>query len=794
MSADGTQDWRSTEAVPKPAPVPPMPRRAPEASAPLVAWLRAPRPEAGPGIWRQGHEPRPEREPEELPGRQLLGGALLSLLAALLVWSLAMNGYLPFMAWIYAVLPAPWYSGGSRFTVTVVNYAAYAVLLLPLLWLAGRFGRWPQVWRRHAPQPWQDRWRHFAAHALPPAWLRRPLLALLGAALVWALCFAEGGWRFWLDPLLWLTPESWRVPTETAGYVVAYNAYYVLFTVLLIALAAKLGRWRTAWRTRGGTRQPPPKVWTPMPDRPPAARLDEWPELRAAGLDEAADRLAADVRTGRATDLDYVRVEQVWRAVRSRPDALPTFAATARDEGAAAFPHPSGARDLPVRIATHDLLTGQVRIGRALDDVRNPYRHRGCRLALDRSLLTTSLLAVGPPGSGKTARLVRPAVEALCLQALARQAVVVAVGAAGAGLGPDDAFDVVIRLGDERSAHDLDLYGGTTDPDEAAAMLAEALLGGQEEDLRPATSALAQLLGPHRAAHGRFPSVAELRELLDGNPVAFASLREALDARGEFGQQRELAARERQAERPGDVGALLADRVALLARPAFARFFGAAHGRAGGPVPFSLRALEHPLRVRVDLPARGHGEASRILTRLLLAQFTAAVVSREDRSLFACLVLDDAAHAITAEAVRGLRQLRPANAGALLTLRTLDDVPQALRATLVGTVGCKVALSGVSTWDGELFARAWGQDWVQTEDVTRNPDFSGGLLKRATRGVRTLFTGVRATTESVTVRTVQRERWSASDLAHRVPPGHAVLSLTTGRGDSSPPVLARLGD
>ncbi len=93
-----------------------------------------------------------------------------------------------------------------------------------------------------------------------------------------------------------------------------------------------------------------------------------------------------------------------------------------------------------------------------------------------------------------------------------------------------------------------------------------------------------------------------------------------------------------------------------------------------------------------------------------------------------------------------------------------------------------------------MFAQAWGREWVKTEDVTHNPDFSGGLLRRGVRGVRTLFTGVRATTKSVTVRTVQRERWSASDLAHKVPPGHAVVSLTTVRGEASPPVLTRLGD
>lgn len=781
-------------AVPRRPAAPPMPRQAPPALAPLVAWLRAPRPEAGPGIWRYGHTPRPAEEPEELPERQLLGGALLALLCALLVGSLSINEYLPFVSWVYAALPDSWvmHGGYGQFQITLLFYAVHTLVLIPVVWLAGRYGRWPAVWRRYASEPWRRRGEALTrvCGALRPH--RRALWALVAAVVVWVLSFSEGGWTFWLAPLDWLTPQSWQEPVQTTAYVVSYNVYYVLYTLLLLLLAAQAGGWRRLWRRRADEERARP--WEPMPERDPRAVLEEWPELRTAGLVEPAERLTAEVRAGRASDLDFVRIERVWRGVRSRPEALPAFAEAVLEHGAAAFRHPSGARDLSVRTATHDLLTGQVRIGAALDDRRNPYRHRACALALSPDLLGTSLLAVGPPGSGKTGRIVRPAVEALCLQALSGQAAVVAVGTARAALGPDDAFDVVVRLGDPRSTHDLDPYGGTTDPDEAAALLTEALLGPDAADRRAATAALAQLLGPHQAAHGRFPALRELRDLLDGDAVAVAALREALDAAAEFGQQRELDARARQAGRPGDVGTLLADRLAVLLRPAFEGFFGsgeAPHGR--GPRPFSLRTLQHPLRVRIDLPERGHAEASRILSRLVLAQFTAGVTDRTDRSLFACLVLDDAEHTITAESVRGLRQLRSAGAGAVLALRTLDDVPEALRAALIGTVGCKIALSGVTTWDGEVFARAWGQDWVETEDVTRNPDFSGGTLKRALRAVRTAFTGVRATTTSVTVRKVRRERWSASDLAHQVPPGHAVLSLTSVSGEASPPLLARLG-
>ncbi|MFP8884410.1 ATP-binding protein [Streptomyces mangrovi] len=713
--------------MPPAPPAPPMPRQAPSAGPSLGEWLRAPRPEADPGIWRYGHRPRPPEDPDRLGDRQLLGGAALALVCALLVWSLNYNGYIPPLMW-----PLDWFTPDSWKGVSgdvdafiAAAYAYYALLAALLAWGFGKIGHWGEIWRRYV----------------------RPRLRGPGG---------PGG------------PEG-------AG---------------------------------GGAGRPAAPAAAP-PGGPADPAL--WPQLRAVGEHATADRLTAEIHGGRMNDVDYVRIDRAWQAVRARYEQLPAFTEAVLDRGAAAFVHPSGDRDLPVRAARHDLLTGQVRLGAAPDEERNPYAYRGARLALEPALLSTSMLVVGPSAAGKTSRVVRPVVESLALQALTGRAAVVAVGTAGAGLGPDEAYDVVIRLGDPGSAHDLDLYGGTDDPDEAAAVLAEAMVGdapggpagpggaggfGGEADTRRAATALAQLIGPHRAAHGRFPSVPELRELLDGVPVALAALRQACEAAGDGAALRELDARERQSERPGDPGPLLADRIALLDRPAFAGFFDTGGtGRTGGaPRPFAMRDLAHPLRVRIDLPERGHAEASRLLARLLLAQFTACARDRDERSLFACLVLDDAAHTLTPASVRAVQRLRTANAGVVLALRSLDEVPEPLRAAAVGAVGCRVVLSGVSTWDGEVFAQAWGREWVKTEDVTHNPDFSGGALRRALRGIRALFTGVRATTRSVTVRTVQRERWSASDLAHKVPPGHAVVSLTTVRGEASPPVLARLGE
>ncbi|MEU5424622.1 ATP/GTP-binding protein [Streptomyces olivoreticuli] len=819
MDTEGTFDspgtWGPQEPAgrrgvpPRPAGPPRVPAVPPRGSpapgdqpeSPFMAWLRAPRAKAQPGVWAFDHRPRAPEEPGRVPGRQLISGAVIAFLCGWLFWSLLWHGYLgPYWKWpLRAMAPGSWQDGTEEWMIASYVYYALAACVLAVGF--GRVGRWPELWRRFVTPLWERFWRRMPPSVSPPRperlaarpLVRRAALAFAGVWAVWLLCWNGAVGSVWIWPLVAFTPDSWDPLSRLyAGY-----SYYVLFTLLLLSIACRVGCWRELWRRYGPADQRVRRHDAGHQARGTARTAQgdpaEWPEMRAAGAHDAAERLAAEARSGAMNDVDHSRIQRAWESVRAQPGRLASFTEAVLRHGAAACAHPSGARDLPVRAALHDLVTRQVRLGTAADDDRNPYAHRGAGCALDPGLLGTSLLAVGPPGSGKTDRLVRPVLESLCLQALAGRTAVVVVGASGAGLAPDEAFDIVVKIGRPDSAYDLDLYGGTDDPDEAAAVLAEGLVGDLAATLpgeggRRAATALAQILGPYRAAHGRFPSVPELRELLDGSAAAVGALRDALSAAGQDAQVRELDARERQARRAGDAGPLLADRLALLDRPAFARFFDTTRpGRT-----FSLRTLEHPLRVRIDLPERGHAEASRMLARLVLAQFTECTVGRADRSLFACLVLDDATHAVTPEAVRGLGRLRSANAGAVLTLRTLDDVPETLRSALLGSVGCRMAFSGVTTWDGARFAEVWGKEWVEARDITDRQVIAHEPLTRATHILRRLVTGRAVTAQSVTVRQVERERWSASELAHAVPAGHAVLSVTSVRGASAPPVLVDL--
>ncbi|MFD3454159.1 ATP-binding protein [Streptomyces sp. NPDC058691] len=792
-ATDGTEPTRKGRTGPPPAAAPgarpvsgtwPAPPDATPPAGPdgagFVAWLRAPRPDAEPGVWRYAYRARPQSARGADGDRSPYVGALVTLLACLLAWSLFRNGYIPY--WrvpLELVTPHSWWVSRQDDQLpmsAVIALDVYDVIFLTavVVWFA-RLGDWRGAFERGVAG--------------------RGALARVGAA---SLCMGvvalliHGGFLPVYDLAFHLTYANLDPGLDHVAKRDITDFVYVLIYVLLFLAFAPLGGWFRLFRAHQAREEDPAASTRPADPRQDPA---EFPALREGGAADAADRLAEDARAGRMNDVDFARLARAWQSVRSEPGRLPAFTDTVLRYGPAACAHPSGARDLPVRAARHDLFAGQVRIGTASEDERNPRTHRGSGFALDTSVLGTSLLAVGPPGSGKTVRIVRPVLEFMCLQALAGRAAVVAVGTDGARLAPDESFDVVVKIGRPDSAYDLDLYGGAGDPDEAAGFLAEALVGDLAAalpggDSRRAATALAQLLGPFHAAHGRFPSVPELRELLDGTPAALAALRAALQDRGPIAQAqlRELDARERQSARPGDAGPLLADRIALLDRPAFAGFFDT----TGGSHPFSLRGLEHPLRVRIDLPERGHAEVSRILARLVLAQFAECAVARQDRSLFACLVLDDASHTVTAESVRGLQRMRSANAGAVLTLRTLDDVPEPLRAALLGAVGCRAALSGVTAWDGARFAEVWGKEWVDVQDVTNRQIIADEPLTRVLHTVRRLVTGKAVTAESITVRKVERERWSASDLAHVVPAGHAVLSLTAVDGEHASPVLVDL--
>ncbi|WP_434093725.1 ATP/GTP-binding protein [Streptomyces filamentosus] len=797
METDGTYESRDTRgaAVPRPAgpPLPPAPP-APPSTPPLpphqpgrqksqvAAWLDAPRPEAGAGIWRYGHVP-PQEPPQRL-APVTIAGMLIPVLLGLITWSAWSTGLFPYKSeLVWSLTPKDWYWPGSLRWIDWRGQAALVVLdglfLGTLVTALGFLGSWRKITR------------HYFAQMRPvPRAVLALATALAALSLVWPEAFGIG----W-DPLPLAGTVLALLALLTGGFDIFTSPFvvygiYALITLLVLWPFALLGDWPGLVRTWRARKEPA------VPSKPagPVVPPSWWPALREAGERRAADVLTAEVAEGRMNDVDCARVRRAWQDTERDPLRRAALAGKLVQDGGATDVHPSGERDLPVRAATHDLFLSQVRVGRYADDERTPREYRRAGLAFGPRLLGTSLLAVGPSGSGKTRGVVAPVAESLTLQALTGAASVVVVAQAGAPLGSDAAYDVVVRLGDPTSAYDLDLYAGATDPDEAAALLAEGLVGDVPGvEVHRATTVLAQLVGPYRAAYGSFPTIPALRELLEARPEDLRPLYDLLPEDSARAMRRELDSRIRQVGTATDLGPALADRLAVLDRPVFADFFGAGAKGDGRTSPFSLRAVaQHPVRVRICLPDGAHEEAARLLNRLLLAQFQTVVRDRPSRGHFACLVLDDATGALTPGTVRGLQRLRPQNAGVVLALRTLVEVPAELHGPLLAVVGCRMTLAGISNWDGRAFAEAWGIERVEITEVAHHTVFADQPMTRAIHALRKLMTGKAVTTEAVTVREVERERWSASDLAHGVPPGHAVLSLTDVGGEHTPPLLVDL--
>ncbi|MFV5997636.1 type IV secretory system conjugative DNA transfer family protein [Streptomyces sp. NPDC056231] len=503
-----------------------------------------------------------------------------------------------------------------------------------------------------------------------------------------------------------------------------------------------------------------------------------WDWMRSE-FPEAAARLDGLWARGELTDVDVARILTVAQHASSGID----ISAALASHGAAAVPHSSEQRDLPARLSAHNLLYGQVRLGRIIPDSRSDLILHG-DFGVDLDVLRTSMLVIGPPGSGKTRGIALPIVEHLSLEALAGKASVVAIDPKGDDFARAGWFDVTIDP--LNPTHGFSLYGGATEADMAADRLASALLPSKVTDdkayfMDASKNALYACLAPFRAAHERWPTIRELLNLMRCDQAEHDRVRSRLAGPHAKDLKRLLQTRAAQANVRVDPAASLLERLTLLDRPALIRLFD-------HPEPFEMREINKPVRVRVVLPEAEFPDASSILARLVVSQFVQVTSSATtNRRIFKALVMDEAGRFVDDYIARGIQRVRSNNAGMILLSQTLGDFPQEILPVIFGSTGCKAVFSGIYPQDAKQFSDWFGDHYVRQVTVTRGTNQAEHFNERGESSG-----GNRGESASTSIRHIERARWSVSDIITDIPYGACLATLTRSNGKRVGPLVVDL--
>lgn len=397
--------------------------------------------------------------------------------------------------------------------------------------------------------------------------------------------------------------------------------------------------------------------------------------------------------------------------------------------------------------------------------------------------LRTSMMVIGPPGSGKTGGLAVPVVEDLSLGALSGAASMVVIDPKGTDSSYDGWFDITIDP--LNPTHGFSLVGGAPDAAQAADRLADALLPTNMSDdkayFRDASyNALYDCLGPFHTAYERWPTIRELLSLLRANQDAIGKVKSGLKGVTDRTYCIDhLHNRERQAQ-GSHPAASLVERFARLDRPALRKIFD-------HPKTVAMRDINRSTRGRFALPDAEYLEASRIIARLVVSQFVRTTAAADtNTSIFKGLVMDEAGRYVDDYVTHGVQKVRSNNAGLVLLTQSFADFPEDVRNTVVGSTGCKAVLGGVDLLTADHLSQWFGDEWITDTTITRG--HSTGVNYDITPFPH--LTGYRKQQgQSVSSRRIERARWTPSDIISRIPIGHSVTALSTTDGHRVGPML-----
>lgn len=358
---------------------------------------------------------------------------------------------------------------------------------------------------------------------------------------------------------------------------------------------------------------------------------------------------------------------------------------------------------------------------------------------LTLNMLRTNLVIVAPQGSGKTYSVYRPMLTFM------RRSHSVAIFWDSKGDDFDSTyFDYNFDPEHPDLSIKINIFAGEN-PTQAGERLAEALipdLGGDKQYFsNNAKDAMAALTAAHNIVYERNPKLTDLLNYLT-SPAKVQSLSDMV-LEGQRGPQQYEEALRTAAQlrrvlqlaenKNTDVLGSLATALNPLVTGSAAKVL-VTNSDEAEEVYTIEKLLQKPGLIRLSLPVAKSPRLAPILGRLILSQFTYAVLSPDcNRKLFKMAAVDEARHFITDNVANGMAQARSNNAGYVLALQTLTQIKdESLLDTIFAVSGTKIVMAGVGEKDARRFSDTFGQ--LELPYVNHSQGQSRGTIQNNSSG------------------------------------------------------------
>jgi hypothetical protein len=338
-------------------------------------------------------------------------------------------------------------------------------------------------------------------------------------------------------------------------------------------------------------------------------------------------------------------------------------------------------------------------------------------------MLRTNLLIVAPPGSGKTSSIFRPLIQ--YLRRIGASAIF--FDSKGADF-PPELFDLNFELGDQATSIKINLFSGET-PAQAGERLGEALIPNLSDDkeyyVNVAKDTCAALVSAHHAVFGFYPTLTQLLLYLS-EPESISGLEGRVENLSQSSESDQLEKLRLVAglkrinslltnSKKDTLGSLVTAITPLTTSAASDLLV--ANPSPGGTESkpeqvFTIeQMLKEPRLVRLSLPVAENPRIAPIIGRIILTQFNFAVLSPNcNKAILKIAAVDEAHNFITASIAKGMAQARSNNAGFMLALQTLSQIPDdSVLDTIFASAGNKLVMAGVGDQDADRFSKTFGE-------------------------------------------------------------------------------------